>query len=1103
VNYVARWNGVEWQSLSGGSNGLVRALAVTSQGAVVAAGDFTRIGNVTAHRIAQWSGSSWTGLGEGISAAATVAAVHALAVHGTDVYAAGSFTTAGAVSAQGIARWDGLRWHPCGSGIAGVGLAVATTSRGEVYVGGTFASAGGVAARNVARWNGSRWSAVGEGLVGVIAPGGIATDTQNRLYVVGDFQSAGEVTNQYALVWDGVTWAPLRTTAAPAGSESGLNAPAQAVTVSLAGSILLGGEFHSAGGSNVGGVVQFVLGTSGADSGVGVWSVLSRMGLNGAVYTAAFSESGDLYVGGTFTSIGGATANRVARWSGDRWHAVGAGFNGTVRTLAFDGSGTLYAGGDFTKSGAVPTAHVAALTQGTWRGLADGTNGPVHAIALGAADALYAGGIFSEASGVSVNNIAVWRDGQWASLDRGLDGAVRTVVTGPGGTVFVGGEFLNGGDIRLNRVGMWDGARWVALGQGASAPVRSMVLDPNGMLIAAGDFVFMSGQRVNYIATWSGDAWRSLDAGVESPIGRIAVDGQGGVYATTTARDANGKVVANLWRWNRAWTNRGRMPTESISSLFIGRDPAGAEKIYAGDNTTLVQLGDVAGADQLPASSVSLVTAGNGDAQLFYIGMGGTAFTRTFSASSKAWGTPVAIHRGNVTFLAAQMDPLSGRVTVWLRDGVDIRSGVSESPSSSFAVGPPITGALLAGLGAQMLEDASGRAALAEWEAVRSDDEAQIIGPPETIPTPTPTPTPTETPVPSLAINVQVKRGNEGAFARAPIPGLGVEIDEIVAGVTRRTHRQITSREGYLREPVAVRIDADLVIRPSDPALARFEVSGAALEFREDQDFTIHAQVMIEPTQVCLKRTGASVEVMFSYRNQNASQSSTSVPVTGLNQSLLGEPLDRNDDLLLNSLDYGGGKRIIPMSETVIEAGQELRQWFAAGDGAFSVSYESTFGELTWAILGASLSAHEGIALCPQPLGPAACRPFDRARLGELVAKVSSTGRVLERRFGGGDARLRARFRSASSRAVKLTSAVLTELNSAVDCSAVSQLPPSCRQLQSPGERIVAGHDRMFKVQLRGSAQARFQKYRRTATATYRTLVQAIIPPLVASCEGV
>ncbi len=62
-----------------------------------------------------------------------------------------------------------------------------------------------------------------------------------------------------------------------------------------------------------------------------------------------------LYVGGSFTRAGGATANRIARWSGGTWAALSTGTNDDVRALTtfdVDADGPaltlLMVGGNFT-----------------------------------------------------------------------------------------------------------------------------------------------------------------------------------------------------------------------------------------------------------------------------------------------------------------------------------------------------------------------------------------------------------------------------------------------------------------------------------------------------------------------------------------------------------------------------------------------------------------------------------------------------------------------------------------------------------------------------------------------------------------------------------
>ena len=50
-------------------------------------------------------------------------------------------------------------------------------------------------------------------------------------------------------------------------------------------------------------------------------------GVNGYVNALALDGSGNLYAGGDFTTAGGVSANRVAKWNGSKWSALGSGLN--------------------------------------------------------------------------------------------------------------------------------------------------------------------------------------------------------------------------------------------------------------------------------------------------------------------------------------------------------------------------------------------------------------------------------------------------------------------------------------------------------------------------------------------------------------------------------------------------------------------------------------------------------------------------------------------------------------------------------------------------------------------------------------------------------
>src|SRR5262245_51017407 len=77
-------------------------------------------------------------------------------------------------------------------------------------------------------------------------------------------------------------------------------------------------------------------------------------GLAGQVDACATFDDGSgsaLYVGGEFGMAGALEVNRVARWDGATWSALGSGVNGPVKDLIVfdDGTGAaLYAAGDFS-----------------------------------------------------------------------------------------------------------------------------------------------------------------------------------------------------------------------------------------------------------------------------------------------------------------------------------------------------------------------------------------------------------------------------------------------------------------------------------------------------------------------------------------------------------------------------------------------------------------------------------------------------------------------------------------------------------------------------------------------------------------------------------
>src|SRR5689334_7494186 len=84
------------------------------------------------------------------------------------------------------------------------------------------------------------------------------------------------------------------------------------------------------------------------------------------VYALAAFDDGStpaIYAAGSFSRITDLAANRIARWDGSSWSALGSGIGGgLVAALAVfdDPSGpALFAGGNFSSAGAVPASGIA------------------------------------------------------------------------------------------------------------------------------------------------------------------------------------------------------------------------------------------------------------------------------------------------------------------------------------------------------------------------------------------------------------------------------------------------------------------------------------------------------------------------------------------------------------------------------------------------------------------------------------------------------------------------------------------------------------------------------------------------------------------------
>ncbi len=514
---VARWDGSTWSALGGGVDGGVRALCVFDDGggpALYAGGGFTHAGGASANRIAKWDGSSWAPLGVG-----TDSVVMDLEVlddgGGPALHASGAFTVAGGAPAPGhVARWNGTSWSAPATGPGGVVNALAVLDEGggpRLHAAGDFETAGGAPAWRIARFDGPGWSALGRGLTGSVSALAVGQLSGDEELFVGGVESANGASLNGIGRWDGSDWAALGS-----GMSGGAVQALAFFDDGRGGALYAGGSFSSAGGA----VASRIARWDGA-----AWSALGS-GVDGTIKALAVFDDGRgpaLYAGGSFTHAGGVGANRIARWDGTSWSALGAGLGGgsgaEVRALAVfdDGGGpALYVGGTFTTAGGAPARRIARWDGASWSAvgpvLYGGAIEVLAVVDVGGGPALYAGGRFLSAEGVALDRIARWNGSGWTPLGGGTDGPVFDLAVfddGGGPALYLGGSFAVAGGVAASGLARWDGSSWSALGAGVNVPsgsgsVAALAVfdDGHGPALCAGGAFTISPARDSALARW-------------------------------------------------------------------------------------------------------------------------------------------------------------------------------------------------------------------------------------------------------------------------------------------------------------------------------------------------------------------------------------------------------------------------------------------------------------------------------------------------------------------------------------------------------------------------------------------------------------------------
>lgn len=276
-------------------------------------------------------------------------------------------------------------------------------------------------------------------------------------------------------------------------------------------------------------------------------------GANGTVNAIAVDDSGNLYIGGTFTVVGALTFNRIAKWDGNTWSPLGSGMNSPVNAIVVDGT-NVYVGGYFLTAGGVSANRIARWDGVSWSALGDGVSNIVNTLAFSGTD-LYVGGSFTSAGGQSANYIAKWDGGAWSPVGTGMNGAVHTLAVN-GTDVYAGGGFTTANGVSATYVAKWDGSAWSSLGLGMNGLVRALAISGTE-LYAGGDFTLAGGVPASRIAKWDGNSWSALDTGMNSTVSALGAHATG-IYAGGSFTSAGGVDVNYIAKWDgTTWSPLG------------------------------------------------------------------------------------------------------------------------------------------------------------------------------------------------------------------------------------------------------------------------------------------------------------------------------------------------------------------------------------------------------------------------------------------------------------------------------------------------------------------------------------------------------------------
>ncbi len=367
ANYYTWTPGSQDGSFTPVMNGDVLALALQTNGQILAGGAFTFVNGIPENCLARLNADGSVDSAGFLNGQAGASGPVQAVVCQTDgrVVIGGAFTNVDGTIRNRIARLmtDGsldTSFNPPGGASDPVYALAETFINGarEIYVGGAFSSISGGASPNLARLYGGSTNITGGSLDASFATG---SGPDGAVYAIAVYAT---------------------------------NSP-------FAGKLLVGGAFNNINGFALGHVAR-MNGDGSVDTNFDL-----NLGANDIVRAIAIQTDGRILIGGDFTNVNGTALNHIARLNSDgsldaNFTAnVAGGANGTVQAIAVQADNRIVLAGQFTQANGVTRNRITRLLPSgavdPWINFGDGANGAIDALVIQPADQkLVIGGGFTQ-----------------------------------------------------------------------------------------------------------------------------------------------------------------------------------------------------------------------------------------------------------------------------------------------------------------------------------------------------------------------------------------------------------------------------------------------------------------------------------------------------------------------------------------------------------------------------------------------------------------------------------------------------------------------------------------------------------------------------------